>query len=66
MLRDAEKFDKALIIFTADHGAKASAWDDDNLQNVPPLIKRPYQSSPEVLHDLANHQLRDLLLGNLR
>ena len=70
---DADRFDRSWIVFTSDH---SWIWDPDQdmsegrnepfevrpRRHVPLIIKRPYQRTAEVVHDVVSlTSLPDLL-----
>ena len=57
-LKDANLYEDALLIITADHGH----WKDHDLHRVPLLVKLPGQSSShEILEPFCNNQLGEII-----
>jgi hypothetical protein len=61
------RFDDALLIITADHGAKTESWEDEDRYHVPLLIKMPGQTQGRrVETEVSNAHLRSVIDAVLR
>ncbi|QDV32512.1 sulfatase-like hydrolase/transferase [Tautonia plasticadhaerens] len=66
-LRDADRFDDATIVITADHGAHFLGVQDTDDRHVPLIIKLPGQGSSHMIDEpMANYRIRPIIERALR